>query len=79
MRRLLVCCIFLLLANAAEAKHRGPPPAGGEALYRWCRQTVIVKHGWPAPWPDSPHRVVMSARQAVGTIDACVRTHGKIR
>jgi hypothetical protein len=57
----------------------GPPPAGGEALYRWCRQTVIIGHGWPTPTPDRPHQVSMNAWHAVGMIDACVQSHGEIR
>src|ERR1700742_276931 len=58
---------------------RGPPPAGGEALYRWCRQTVIIGHGWPTPTPDRPHQISMNAWHAVGMIDACVQSHGEIR
>jgi len=77
MQRLLICFVFLLLANLAEAKDRGPPPAGGEALYRWCRHTVIVRHGRPDPKPGSPHRKAMTARNAVAMTDACVQAHGK--
>jgi hypothetical protein len=78
MQRLLVCCVFLLLANSAEAKDRGPPPAGGEALYKWCWNSVILGHGWPAPQPGYPHRVAMRADDAVRMADACMQSHGKI-
>ena len=62
MRRWPVCCILFLLANAAEAKDRGSPPAGGEALIEWCHHTVVRRHGRPAPWPERPHRKVFSSR-----------------
>ena len=78
MQRLLICCVFLLLANSAEAKDRGPPPAGGEALYQWCWHTVIIRHGRPAPTADSPRQFVMPADGAVRMADACMQSHGKI-
>ena len=79
MRRVLVCCVVLLLANSAEAKDRGAAPGGYEALYRWCRQMVFRQHGWSEPKPGSPHRLVMSAMEATLMIDDCMRSHGEVR
>jgi hypothetical protein len=77
MQRLLICCVFLLLVNSADAKDGGPPPAGGEALYRWCWHNVIIRYGHPLPVLDSPRQKAMPMTQALGMIDACVQAHGK--
>jgi hypothetical protein len=75
MQRLLVCCVFLFLVYPAGAKDRGSPPAGGEALFRWCRYRVITRHG--SPTPGIPNQPVIPATQGVAMTDACVQARGK--
>jgi hypothetical protein len=77
MQRLLVCGVILFSANLAEAKDRGPAPAGGDALRRWCFNTVVVKYGQNVPVPGNPHRIIMLTSQAVAVTDMCVQSHGK--
>jgi hypothetical protein len=77
MRRLLVCCALLLLADTAEAQYRSPP-AGGEALYRWCSSRVYYQHQPPRRIETSNVRGGLSLKQFIEVVDACVRSHGQI-
>ena len=62
-------------ASVAEAKN-GPPASGGyDALYQWCRRTIITQHGWRKP--DKPGVMVMPAMEGTLMIDDCMRSHGK--
>ena len=79
MRRVLVCCVVLLLVNSTEAKDRAPASGGYDALYRWCYQTVIRQHGWSEPKPGQPRRMVMPAMEGTLMIDDCMRSHGEVR
>jgi hypothetical protein len=88
MRKALVAVITAsLLVSVARVDattehghnaHRGPPAAGGEALYRWCRTKVIVTYGQHAPIPGEPHRMILPRQNTVGMADACVRSHGEV-
>jgi hypothetical protein len=64
--------------DASAAKDRGLAPGGYDALYQWCRQTIIRQHGWSDPKPGQPHRIVMPAMEGTLMINDCIRSHGKI-
>ena len=73
-----VSLLTLIAASPAAAKEDGPGPGGYDALYQWCRQTIIRQHGWSEQKPGKPRRMVMPAMEGTLMIDDCVRSHGKV-
>ena len=78
MHRVLAVAISLLtVASAIPAGAKdGPPASGGyDALYQWCRQTIIRQHGCRKP--GRPNIIEMPAMEGTLMIDDCMRSHGK--
>jgi hypothetical protein len=65
-------------ANSAEAKDSPPASGGYDALYQWCRRTIIAQHGWSEQKPGKPRRMVMPAMEGTLMIDDCMRSHSAI-
>ena len=77
-RRLIICCALLVFASSAEAQYRNAPPAGGEALYRWCNTMAYRKYVPRRRMETSNVLVGPSGKRFLEMVDACVRSHGQV-